>query len=98
MTGIEFEDVLFQQLLHYSNVTFIIADLAGKSRIPLHIKFNYFKILQNPPEQITDDDILFRYYKRYPHYLFSDKYLFKYQSPILLQITLNQQILKRLYK
>lgn len=80
MTGIEFEDSLFQQLLlHYSNVTFNTTDLAGKPRILLTIKFKYFKIFQDPPVWITDDVIL-RCYKGYPRIDFILRCTFIYLS------------------
>src|SRR5581483_8217925 len=69
MTGIEFEDILFHQLLCYPNVSFETIDLVGKPKGTLAINFKHFKMLQNPPKRITED-VLLRCFEGYPRFDF----------------------------
>ncbi|KAL1923168.1 uncharacterized protein VTP21DRAFT_9544 [Calcarisporiella thermophila] len=67
MTGLQFEDVLFQQLLRHPEVTLNATDLAGNQAVPVVIKFKHFRMLRDPPFK-TRDNTLLRCYPGYPRF------------------------------
>ncbi|GJJ74326.1 hypothetical protein EMPS_06684 [Entomortierella parvispora] len=66
-TGEQFEDALFSFLVRHSKVILDATDLAGKQKVPVVIRSNSVKFLEDPPF-IVSENVLLRCFKGYPRF------------------------------
>ncbi|KAF9369436.1 hypothetical protein CPC16_004504 [Podila verticillata] len=66
-TSDQFEDGLFTFLMRHSEVILDTTNLVGEKRVPVIIRSNSVKFLQNPPASVSEN-VLIRCYKGHPRF------------------------------
>ena len=92
LTGAQFEDTLFQQLMRSRDLILRTTDLAGKTPIDINWKISGTELLHKPPRFLSTDSMntLVRCYEGYPRFDFILGYTFiQVSTTDFVQVCLN---------